>query len=202
MPAFFLPWIEHYGIAAIFVLLLLGVFGLPVPDETLLTFAGVLVRMGRLGAIATLAAATLGSMCGISISYALGRAFGLGIVDRYGRWIHVSRDDLRRVEQWLEHWGKWTLTIGYFIPGVRHFTALVAGSSRLPSRTFAIFAYSGALLWTSTFITLGWYVGDRWEGVLAAAHRHLLAIALAGAILVSIYALVHRWWLRRAKRSS
>jgi membrane protein DedA with SNARE-associated domain len=200
MSAFVLPWIEHYGIAAIFVLLLLGVFGLPVPDETLLTFAGVLVRMGRLSAIPTLAAATLGSMCGISISYALGRAFGLGIVDRYGRWIHVSRDDLQRVEQWLERWGKWTLTIGYFIPGVRHFTALVAGSSRLPARTFAIFAYSGALLWTSTFITLGWYVGDRWEGVLAAAHRHLLAIALVSAVLVIIYAAFHRVWLRRTKR--
>ena len=199
MPALLLLWIEHYGIAAIFVLLLLGVFGLPVPDETLLTFAGVLVRQGRLPAIPTLVAAAFGSMCGISISYTLGRAFGLGIVDRYGRWMHVSRDDLRHVEQWLERWGKWTLTIGYFIPGVRHFTALVAGSSRLPRRTFAIFAYSGALLWTTTFITLGWYVGDRWEGVLTAAHRHLLAIALVGAVVVSVYAVVHRWWLRRRK---
>ena len=192
MPAFILPWIEHYGVAAIFVLLLLGVFGLPVPDETLLTFAGVLVRHGRLLAIPTLAAATLGSICGISISYVLGRAVGLGIVDRYGRWLHVSRADLQRVEQWLEHRGKWTLTFGYFVPGVRHFTALVAGSSRLPGRTFAAFAYAGALLWTTTFITLGWYVGDRWEGVLAAAHRHLLAIGLVIAVLAGVYAVVRR----------
>jgi membrane protein DedA with SNARE-associated domain len=200
MPAYILLWIEHYGIAAIFVLLLLGVFGLPVPDETLLTFAGVLVRQGRLHAIPTIAAAVLGSMCGISISYTLGRAFGLGIVDRFGRWVHVSRDDLRRVEQWLERWGKWTLTIGYFVPGVRHFTALVAGSSRLPVRTFAVFAYGGAFIWATTFITLGMYVGDHWEAVLAAVHRHLLSVGVVLAVLLGVYALAHRWWVRRARR--
>src|SRR5450759_3326638 len=59
VPAFILPWIAHYGIAAIFVLLLLGVFGLPVPDETLLTFAGVLVRRGELHLLPPLPAGVL-----------------------------------------------------------------------------------------------------------------------------------------------
>lgn len=200
MPAFILPWIAHYGIVAIFVLLMLGVFGLPVPDETLLTFAGVLVRQGELHLIPTILAAALGSMCGITISYTLGRAFGLDLVDRYGRWVHVSRADLQHVEQWLERWGKWTLTVGYFVPGVRHLTAIVAGSSRLPRRTFALFAYSGALIWATTFITLGWYVGERWETVLASAHRHLLALGIVLAVIVGAYAVAHRLWLRRMKR--
>jgi membrane protein DedA with SNARE-associated domain len=200
VPAFILPWIAHYGIVAIFVLLLLGVFGLPIPDETLLTFAGVLVRQGQLHLIPTILAAALGSMCGITISYTLGRALGLEVVDRYGRWFHVSRADLQHIEQWLERWGKWTLTVGYFVPGVRHLTAIVAGSSRLPRRTFALFAYSGALIWATTFITLGWYVGERWEAVLASAHRHLLALGIVLAVIVGAYAVAHRLWLRRMKR--
>jgi membrane protein DedA with SNARE-associated domain len=197
VPPFFLHWIGTYGAAALFVLLLLGVFGLPVPDETLLTFAGVLVRQGHLRLVPTLLAATLGSIAGITLSYAVGRRFGLGFVDRFGRWMHVTRADLARVEAWFEHSGRWLLTFGYFIPAVRHFTALVAGSSGLPAPVFARYAYSGAAIWAATFITLGWFVGPEWETALAAAHRHLTILAIFGVMLGAAYVLAHRWWLRR-----
>ena len=183
-----LHWISAYGPAAIFVLLFLGVFGLPVPDETLLTFAGVLVREGHLPVVPTLLAAVLGSMGGITLSYAVGRTLGLGAVDRFGRWLHVTRADLARVEGWFEHSGRWVLTFGYFVPGVRHFTAIVAGSSRLPPRIFARYAYSGAAIWCGTFITLGWYVGPAWEDTLAAAHRHIVVLAsLVGASAIAYF---------------
>ena len=197
MPGDFLQWISQYGAAALAVLLMLGVFGLPVPDETLLTFAGVLIRNGRLNFLTTWAAAALGSMCGITLSYVLGRRFGPAAVTRFGRWFHVSPSDLVRVERWLERRGKWSLTFGYFVPGVRHLTALVAGSSQLPAKVFAVYAYSGAAVWSLVFIVLGWTVGKRWEAALAAVHRNLtivVAVAVAAAIL---YAIVHtRVWRR------
>lgn len=197
MPAFLLHWIATYGVAAIFVLLLLGVFGLPVPDETLLTFAGVLLRKGSLPVVPTLLAAAFGSMCGITLSYTVGRTLGLGVVHRYGRFIHVTDQDLARVEHWFESWGKWMLTVGYFIPGVRHFTAIIAGSSGLPRGIFAAYAYSGALIWSWSFITLGWFVGNRYEEVLATAHRHLFLVSAAAVCLAVAYVVVHRLWLRR-----
>lgn len=197
MPASLLHWVSAYGPAAIFVLLFLGVFGLPVPDETLLTFAGVLVRQGHLHFVSTLAAAALGSMGGITLSYVVGRTLGLGVVDRFGRWLHVTRADLARIERWFEHSGRWVLTFGYFVPGVRHFTAIVAGSSSLPVPVFARYAYSGAAIWALTFITLGWYVGSAWEAALATAHRHITTVAIVVVVLVGVYALAHRWWLRR-----
>jgi len=198
VPAFILHWIADYGVTALFVLLMLGVFGLPVPDETLLTFAGALVRQGHLHLTSTLIAATVGSMCGITLSYTLGRTVGPGVVRRYGRYVHISPAQLTRVERWFESWGKWLLTIGYFIPGVRHFTAIVAGSSGLPRRLFAVYAYSGALIWSASFISLGWFVGDRYEVVLVTAHRHMF---LAGAILAVLTAGYVFWWRRRGSRA-
>jgi membrane protein DedA with SNARE-associated domain len=192
-----LQWIAAYGPPALFGLLFLGVFGLPVPDETLLTFAGVMVREGRLHVVPTVLAAVLGSMGGITLSYVVGRTFGLGVVDRFGRAFHVTRDDVARVERWFERSGRWLLMFGYFIPGVRHFTALVAGSSGLPAPVFARYAYTGAALWAATFITLGWYVGPAWEAALAAAHRHLAVAIVAIVILGGGYAIIHGWWLRR-----
>lgn len=197
MPESLLHWITAYGPGAVFVLLFLGVFGLPVPDEPLLTFAGVLARKGDLPFIPTLAAAILGSMGGITLSYIVGRTLGLGVVDRFGRWLHVTRADLTRVSGWFEHSGRWLLTFGYFIPGVRHFTALAAGSSGLPAPVFARYAYSGAAIWASTFMTLGWYVGPEWETALATVHRHVATVAIVAVVLAGVYAIVHR---RRTRR--
>lgn len=200
MPDFLVHWIATYGVAAIFALLLLGVFGLPVPDETLLTFAGVLVRQGSLHLVPTLVAAWLGAICGITISYVLGRTIGLGIVHRYGRWLHVTQDDLDRVEQWLEHSGRWALLFGYYVPGVRHLTAIVAGSTELPPRTFARYAYSGAAIWSLSFIALGMYVGRRWEEALHLVHQHIAISVIALAIPGIAYIFVHRWWVRHHRK--
>jgi membrane protein DedA with SNARE-associated domain len=191
-----LHWISTYGEIAIFILLFAGIFGLPVPDETLLTFAGVLVREGHVRFSTMWTAALLGSMCGITLSYVVGRAFGPGAVARFGRWFHVDRRDLNRVERWLEGSGRWSLTFGYFVPGVRHLTALVAGSSGLPPRIFALYAYSGAAAWTLIFISFGWIMGREWETALHSLHRHLAVLAilvLAGALLF----VIHRNWYRR-----
>jgi membrane protein DedA with SNARE-associated domain len=199
VPPSILHWLAVYGPAALFVLLFLGVFGLPVPDETLLTFAGVLVRQGDLHFGTAYLAAVCGSMGGITLSYTIGRTFGLGVVDRFGKWMHVTRADLARVESWFEHSGRWLLTFGYFIPGVRHFTAIVAGSSRLPPPVFARFAYTGAAIWALTFMTLGWYVGPAWEAALETAHRHIIVVAAVVVVLAGVYAVLHRWWLRRGR---
>jgi membrane protein DedA with SNARE-associated domain len=196
MPAHLLHWITTYGLVAIAVLLMLGVFGLPVPDETLLTFAGVLVHAGRLHFGPTWAAAAFGSMCGITLSYVLGRGLGPAAVAHFGSWFHVRSQDLVRVERWLERSGKWSLTFGYFVPGVRHLTALVAGASQLPGKVFAGYAYAGALVWSLAFITLGLMVGDRWEPALLAVHRHVSLIVAVGALALVIY-LVARAAARR-----
>jgi membrane protein DedA with SNARE-associated domain len=190
-------WIVQFGPFAIFGLLTLGIFGLPVPDETLLTFAGVLVSHGTLRFGPTWAAAAFGSMVGITLSYSLGRTAGIAVVRRYGRWIHVGPSEIARLEGWLEHRGRWTLLFGYFVPGLRHVTGIVAGSSKLPLSTFATFAYTGACLWSSVFVLLGWFVGDEWEAVLSRLQRHILLASVLVIAVAGGFAILQR---RRAVR--
>ena len=75
-----LGWITQYGYFAIFLLLVCGIVGLPVPDETLLTFAGYLVFKGNLSLPLAFAAALGGSLSGITISYTLGRTLGMKVI--------------------------------------------------------------------------------------------------------------------------
>jgi membrane protein DedA with SNARE-associated domain len=180
-------WVVHYGYAAVFALLLFGIVGLPVPDEWLLTFAGYLVFTGKFHAFPALAAAFLGSMCGITVSYGLGRSFGLFLLHHYGRFFRVTPEKMNRVHAWFGRFGTWTLLVGYFIPGVRHCTAVVAGASSLGLLSFSIFAYSGALIWSATFIGIGYFFGDQWTFVLRQIQRHLAVCAGLGMGMIVIY---------------
>ena len=81
----------------------------------------------------------------------------------------------------FRHLGKWGLMFGYFVPGIRHLTAIVAGAAALEFSLFAMFAYAGAAIWSVVFITLGIYVGDRWEAVTAAIDAHVWLVAIVAA---------------------
>ncbi len=172
------------------MLLALGVVGLPVPDETLLALAGVLIGRGRLHPVAAAVAAMGGAMTGITLSYGLGRFAGLPLLLRYGSRLHVNTAVVARVGAWYGRSGKWLLTVGYFIPGVRHVTAVVAGASGLPVATFMAFAYAGAAAWVLCFLTIGYVLGDQWRGLVTGLHRHLLAAGLIVAAIAGGYAYV------------
>lgn len=198
MESTVLQWVQSYGYVAIFSLLVLGIVGLPVPDEFLLTGCGFLIYQGSLRPVPAFFSALAGSMSGITCSYLIGRTVGWKFLhSRFGRLLHISDSDIKRVHDWFDRIGHWALMVGYFIPGVRHFTAIVAGSSRLPMPVFARFAYTGAALWALTFMAFGWYVGPAWEAALDRAHRHLGIAVIVVLALAGAYALAHRWWLRR-----
>ncbi len=181
-----LHWVAKYGYIAIFSLLVLGIVGLPVPDEALLTFAGYLVYKGKLQPVPTMTAAFLGSVFGISLSYALGRTLGLYLVQEYGPIVHLTPDKVNKVHRWFQHAGRWSLTFGYFFPGVRHLTAYVAGASKLEPSVFALFAYTGGFLWSASFLALGYFLGEKWVSFSEEIHRHLLisSVIVAGSVLL------------------
>lgn len=191
-----LQWISRYGYAGLFVALMLGIAGLPIPDETLLVFYGYLISTGRLNAPLTFGTAVCGSACGISLSYWIGRTAGYSIVVHYGRSLHVTPARIDRVHQWFARMGRPLLTFGYFLIGIRHLTALVAGMSNLEFPVFAVFAYAGAVLWSASFLLFGYYVGENWRDALAIVHRY--SWSLMAALIVAAVAF---WlWRRRTLR--
>ncbi len=192
-------WVTEYGYAGIVFLLMLGIVGLPVPDETLLTFSGYLVFKRHLHPVPTMLAAFFGSVCGITLSYLLGRAFGFPLIHRYGRYFHVTEDRLNQTHRWLEHAGAWSLTFGYYFPGVRHLTAYIAGTSKLEWGVFTLFAYGGALLWTATFVTAGYLMGDEWSRLSHDFHSYAwMLTAAAGAVILIFIGAQRLWRWKRA----
>jgi membrane protein DedA with SNARE-associated domain len=190
--------IAHYGYAGLFVMLALAIAFLPIPGETLLVIAGVLAARGKLHLALAAAASVAGCAAGISFSYGLGRTAAAPLIARYGRYVHITPEYIERVHAWFQKTGEWILTFGYFVPGVRHFTALVAGMSRLEYRTFALFAYPGAFLWVGTFMGLGYFLGDNWESAMLLVHQYTYLAITLGALIAGLAYLVKR----RLRKSS
>jgi membrane protein DedA with SNARE-associated domain len=185
-------WISHYGYAGLFTLLTLGVLGLPVPDEILLVYAGYLIYKGDLSAGPTYLAAALGSMCGITVSYLLGVSGGSYLVKRFGPIINITDEKIKKVHWWFERVGKWFLMFGYYIAGVRHLTAFVAGSSKLEWHVFAFFAYAGAVIWSATFISIGWRLGRHWHTFAVYIDKYILIVLIGTAAAAAMYLFVRK----------
>jgi membrane protein DedA with SNARE-associated domain len=181
-------WIAQYGYVAIFALLMLGIVGLPIPDETLLIFSGYLAFKGDLHIVPTVASAFLGSMCGITISYVLGRSVGNYLITQYGHIVHITPQKMDQVHDWFNRAGRWGLTFGYFLPGIRHLTAFTAGTSKLRLSVFALFTYTGGFIWSATFISLGYFMGKEW--IQASERLHRLLLIGSGIIIALLVAYV------------
>jgi len=188
-------FITHYGYAGIFVLLALGIVGLPVPDETLLMFVGYLAFHHRLNALGAFVSGFLGAVCGITMSYGLGRASELYLPQRWRKVLRLTPDRIEQAQNWFRRGGEWILVVGYFVPGVRHLTAYAAGASSVEYPVFSIFAYTGALIWSGTFIAVGYFLGEGWNQGAQRFERNL-AIVMAIAFVAILVFL----WIRKRKK--
>lgn len=190
-----LRWVIEYGYIGIFSVLALGIIGAPIPDEGVLAFAGYLVYEGKLRLIPTMAAAFLGSACGITLSYGLGRTVGDFLVRKFTHAVQLTGD---HVDTWYDRVGKWGLLFGFFLPGVRHLIGFGAGIAKLPVPVFARFAFTGAFIWSATFVSAGYFLGREWTLIFGKIRPTLVTSSVVIVSFFLLYILVQQL-LRKQK---
>ena len=193
-------WLTNYGSIVLFFLLAVGIIALPVPEETLMVMAGVFMHQGKLAIETTVIAALFGSLTGITVSYILGKTAGCFLVRKYGSWVGLTPKRWQKAHMWFERFGKWSLFIGYFVPGVRHFTGVFAGISFLSYRHFATYAYTGACLWVGSFLSVGYFFGRHWVRLYAQIEAYADRLLPILMLLVLVIAFVFFYRKRRQRR--
>lgn len=199
LPEMLEVWLLDYGSFVLFFLLALGIIALPVPEETLLVFSGFLIHKGIFFFLPTVLFAYAGSIVGITVSYLIGHTGGLYIVKKYGSYIGLTDAKMDRAHSWFEHYGKWVLFIGYFIPGVRHFTGIFAGVTDLEYRHFALYAYTGALFWVLLFISIGYFFGSYNQTLIEFIEKNV-EIVFTLSILIILAVIGVQLWRANKKR--
>ncbi|KAA0764553.1 DedA family protein [Bacillus sp. SH5-2] len=151
--------IADYGYLAIFLMLLLGIIGVPIPDEVMMTVVGYFTNINVLNYELAILVSFAGALLGMLISYMIGKKAGRPFIDKYGKWVGLKEERMNKVSKWMEKYGPYSLIFGYFIPGVRHITCYLSGVSKMKLKTYILFAAIGAFLWCFTFITIGRGIG-------------------------------------------
>lgn len=152
----FQEFVLHYGYFAVFFFLALGIFGVPLPDEIVVAFIGHLSSTGALNYQLSAVITVLGVMTGTIFTYTIGRTVGKPLLMKYGKWISLSPKRLQRVDNWFDKYGSWAVTLGYFVPGMRHLVCYLSGSSGMGVRRYLLFAAIGTFVSSITFLSIGY----------------------------------------------
>lgn len=191
--------LTHYGYLALFVLLSLGIIGMPIPDETLMVLAGSMTANGPFHFAQTFMVCIIGSMIGMLVSYTIGSKVGKPILDRYGKWIKLTPARVAVVERWFAKYGSMSIVLGYFVPGIRHLTSYFAGVTRLNMMVYLLAAGVGNILWVGTFLTLGHLLGVHWETTIMWLKRQWLIALCILMMMIAAAVVVYVLRLRRRK---
>lgn len=183
------PLIEHWGYLAIFVFVILGNLGIPVPEESILILAGYLVWKGALRLSLVLIVGIFSAVAGDNLGYWIGRRLGQAAVERYGSWVRLTPARLDATRRFVTRYGAVGVFAARFIAGLRFLAGPLAGSTGLPPLAFIIANALGALLYVPTIVAAGYGVAyglgeylTRFERVVGQVEHVVLAGAILGAI--------------------
>jgi membrane protein DedA with SNARE-associated domain len=190
---------QTIGWFGVVVIMTLESCNIPIPSEVTMPLAGwMLVQAGGLPAWRALlqgglwgaVGCTLGSM----ISYTLGAWGGRPLVQRYGKYILVSEEDLEKADHWFSRWGDWAAFISRLLPIVRTFISFPAGVVRMGFARFTVYSFVGSFIWCALLALGGYYFGEHWEELRAMMRPFDIPIALIilAALIYYVYHHVRR----------
>ncbi|KPK89920.1 MAG: hypothetical protein AMJ88_16880 [Anaerolineae bacterium SM23_ 63] len=209
-------WLEHQivdfltnlfqtmGWTGVVGIMVLESANIPIPSEVTMPLSGWLLIQAQ-GGTAIQAAlwgglwGAIGCTLGSLLSYALGALGGRPLLDRYGKYLMISRHDLEVADRWFARWGDWTAFISRLLPIVRTFISFPAGVARTRLIPFTAYSFIGSFLWCGALAYGGYAFGARWEELRAIMRPFDIPIAI---ILIAGFAYYIYHHIRRGTRMS
>jgi membrane protein DedA with SNARE-associated domain len=171
----------HAGYTAIILLGFLEACCVPIPSEITFGFGGVLAYQGHLNLALVIVLGTLAEVAGSYVSYGVGRVAERPVIEKFGRYLLISKADIDRTERFLAGRGVWAIPVGRTLPFVRSFTSVVAGFTGVPALRFGILSLIGTAVYGSIIASVGYAVGSAWHRV---AHDLSVASFLLAAVVI------------------
>jgi membrane protein DedA with SNARE-associated domain len=194
------PTLNQYGYLAVAGFVLLEDFGVPVPGETILILGAVYAGTGRLSVWLVALLAFCGAVVGDNIGFAIGHFGGRALVERFGRYVFLTKERIDKATDFFERRGGWIVIVARFIEGLRQANGIIAGISGMHWAKFLAFNMIGAALWVAVWTSVGYFAGDNITSIYHAITRYTLYVAI-GLVLLILAWIARRLWRRRRART-
>ena len=198
-----LDFLVRHGHLVVFLWVLLGQAGLPVPTGPLLIAAGALAGAGSLDLLAVVALSVVATLISDGLWYEIGRRRGAGVLNLLCRISLEPESCVRRTENAFVRRGALTLVVAKFVPGLSTAAPPLAGVFHMGLRRFLLLDGLGAVVWTLAYVVPGWVFSDQLERIvdrMALTGAWLLGGLTAGVGLYVLVKFVQRRIFLRALR--
>ena len=198
MTEFILNLIAWGGYVGIFILMTLENVFPPIPSEVIMGLGGMAVARGDMDMTPLLIVATLGTTAGNMVWYGIGRWIGIArlkpFVDRYGRWLTLTWDEVEQLNRFFNRHGLWVVFFFRFLPTFRTMISLPAGMAKMGMPRFLLATFVGSAIWNAVLAYAGLLLGSRFEE-LQVYVGPVAILTTAAVVVVWAYRVVT--WKRR-----
>ncbi len=191
--------IGSMGYTGIFLLMALESSLVPIPSEIIMTPAGYLVQQGKMNLALVILSGTLGSLFGAYLNYFAAHYLGRPFLLKYGRYVLITEEHFRRVEDYFASHGEISTFIGRLLPVIRHLISLPAGLAAMNHIKFSVYTLLGAFIWVSILTWIGYFLGDNEALIKQYSHQAIIGVLAASFVLVTVYISLHRKKLARIR---
>jgi membrane protein DedA with SNARE-associated domain len=198
--------VASHGVYAVFLLMAIdAVF--PAASELVMLYAGAVaagvfssahhvsvfgakIGFGAGAYVVMALAGTLGYLVGAIIGWWVGLRGGRPLLERRGRWLHITPENLERAERWFERWGNVGVLVGRLTPVIRSFVSIPAGVFEMPFVPYTVLTLLGSAIWAFAIAGAGYALGSSYER-FHHDFRYAEYAILAGVLLLVAY-LIYR----------
>ena len=193
--------VEQFGYWGVFFLIAIENVFPPIPSEVILTFSGFLTYDTNLTVFGVVLVSTAGSVIGAVILYGIGLLLDVErlekIIDKYGKILRLTKEDIYKADAWFDKYGIWTVLFCRVIPLVRSLISIPAGMSNMNFGLFLLFTTIGTLVWNTVLVNVGASVGSNWHQIVEYMDVFSNVVYV---ILGLLFILAIVWYIRKRRR--
>ncbi|MEK7448614.1 MAG: DedA family protein [Planctomycetota bacterium] len=184
--------IGQMGYPGIFLLMALESSFFPFPSEVVMIPAGYLAYQGEMNFYLCVGAGIAGSLAGAYFNYFFIVYLGRPVIEKYGRYVGLSKDSFERTCVFFNKHGEITTFTGRLIPGIRQVISLPAGLARMNLLRFSLYTALGAGIWVTILTCIGWWAGDNQELIKVYSHKAVTWLVVGCLVLIGLYIYFYR----------
>lgn len=195
ISSFVISVVSSIGYGGIFFLMALESACIPIPSEIIMPFSGFLVFEEKFSFLWVVFWGTIGNLAGSVAAYLVGFYGSRPLIEKYGKFILISRHELELADRWFLKYGGISVFFSRMLPAVRTFISLPAGMARMPFYKFCLYTFLGSLPWSFALTYAGLIMGENWQSLEAYFRKFDWAIAIL-SILVFGFFIYHKIKIR------
>jgi membrane protein DedA with SNARE-associated domain len=195
-----LPIFTEYGYLAVFVMLLICGFGVPIPEDVTLVTGGVIAGLGYADVNTMFAVGMAGVIIGDGLVFTIGRFKGLSVMQLKPVQRIITPERFHSAQKAFQKYGRWVMFVARFLPGLRTPVFFTAGmSKRVSFGTWFLMDGVAALISVPVWVYLGYFGARNFEWMFKILHRFqygIFGLLGIGALILGVI-----WWRKRKAKA-